>query len=226
MLLPASIAASMLLPGRTSLPFMCWDVINLLEEGVIQSIEFYDSCRTMVASTADNLQDLTVTIPPASLSLVLKKAREHSVRTTSHFSKKFSHAGQPVPIHTQAMEKGLEQTLDYARSGLASSGEADEQEPVSSRAQLEAVVEVTDDDIPLYYAEQMHTVIEEMVDLAISQLSESPSCPLADAVPGIVAKLKSTYVLDDGNQYSKFQVRELIGTIGRICGDEENLFGR
>ena len=103
--------------------------------------------------------------------------------------------------------------------------EADEQEPVSSCAQLEAVVEVTDDDIRLY-AEQMHTVIEEIVELAISQLSESPSCPPADAVPGIVAKLKSTYVLDDGKQYSKFQVTELIGIIGSIFGDEDNIFGR
>ena len=90
----------------------------------------------------------------------------------------------------------------------------------------EAVEEVTEEDRPIYAAEQMHEMIIQAMGMVCRQLSESPSWRLpADVTAGIVA-LRNTYVLGDGKLYPKSEARELIETIGRLCGDEENLFGR
>ena len=90
----------------------------------------------------------------------------------------------------------------------------------------EAAEEVTEEDRPQYAAEHMHEMILQVVEMVSRQLSESPSWRLpADAKAGIAA-LRKTYVLGDGKLHPKSEARELIGTIGRLCGDEENLFGR
>ena len=178
-----------------------WDALALFEGGTIQTVEFYDTCRTMVASTVNDHHVLTVTVPPAALSVVLAKARAHNVHIVSHLSKQYRHSARTRSIAPQALEEVAEQTP-------------------------EAVEEVTEEDRPQYAAEHMHKLILQAVEMVTRQLSESPSWHLpADSKAGIVA-LRRTYVLGDGKLYSKSDARELIGTVGRLCGDEENLFGR
>ena len=69
----------------------------------------------------------------------------------------------------------------------------------------------------------MQVLTQQFVDLAITELSESPrwqGVSVADeVVVNIAAKLRSTFVLDDGIKYSKSQGRKLFKVIERLCGE-------
>ena len=110
------------------------------------------------------------------------------------------------------------------QSALAKPICCDEPECYSARvdSEFKALVEkFKDEDIPQYSSKQMHTIIQEVVDLEISQLSEIPHWQGVpdDVVAGIVAKLKSSYVLADKTLYSRSHARELVETIGCLCRD-------
>jgi hypothetical protein len=95
-------------------------------------------------------------------------------------------------------------------------------EPECYSAQVEAMVDkFKDQDTPQYSSKQMHVIIQQVVDLEISQLREIPHWQGVpdDVVAGIVAKLQGSYVLSDGSFYSRSHARELVETIGCLCRD-------
>ena len=79
------------------------------------------------------------------------------------------------------------------------------------------------EDAPLYSGEQMQVLTQQFVDLAITELSESPrwqGVSVSDeVVANIAAKLKSTFVFNDGIMYSKAQGRKLFTVTERLCGE-------
>ena len=137
----------------------------------------------------------------SAMDTLLSPSSSISLHIASNFSKQYSHSSRTGSITPQALEEVAEQAP-------------------------EAVEEVTEEDRPQHAAEHMHEMIIQGMEIVSRLLSELPSWRLpADATPGIVA-LRKTYVLGDGKLYPKCEARELIGTIGRLCGDEEHLFGR
>merc|ERR1712194_282128 len=101
----------------------------------------------------------------------------------------------------------IKQTPAVASSGPTGSDEPGQPELDCSNNQVEAAMEITDEDFPEYNAEQMHMMIEETTLTLLEQLRETPRWQGASAqqVTALVAEHKSTYALGDGRMYSKTQ---------------------
>ena len=174
-------------------------VMGLLGKGIVQEVEFYDSCHTLVLTTAAGHREVIGGFPRDSLSAVLAEIREQKIHVTSFLDEQFTQ--QHVDIIGAA---------DLGHDGSAPTGSASTSQDDS-------------EDTPLYSGEQMQVLTQQFVDLAISQLSESPRWQgvsvSADIAANIVARLRSTFKLGGGVLYSKSQGRKLFEVVERLCGE-------
>ena len=185
---------------------------------------------------------------PVSLSISRSKQRRlRAVRTKNQMWSNLHHGAAADSVQAYEAEFSFEEKVaddmkfnsvadrlddavsiflddDNLQSALAKPICCDEPECYSAR--VEALVEkfkekFQDEDIPQYSSKQMHTIIQQVVDLEISQLREIPRWQGVpdDIVADIVAKLKSSYGLADGNLYSRSHARKLVETIGCLCRD-------
>jgi len=72
------------------------DIIQKIEQGLVRAVEFYDSCKTLVAASVDGHRQTIVQVPRESLSEVLAKLRGEKVQVKSYFDKKFIPPVQPA----------------------------------------------------------------------------------------------------------------------------------
>ena len=66
------------------------EIVAMMEESSLQSVEFFDSCRTVVTTTVQGHTSVIHNIPRQALSGLLEKLREQNVTIKSHFGKKFA----------------------------------------------------------------------------------------------------------------------------------------
>lgn len=198
------------------------DVVALLEQGTIQCIEFYDSCRTLVASGC-HLEGLVVTVPTSALPALLETARNHNVHIRSHFSKHFI----PDAVDESSSKVGEKAAGNCAADAVSEASTPEhalEDQADSHSARVNAMVEkFKDENVPQYSAEHMHEMIQPYAPIGIDQLSESPRWQGVRLLDGIafeiVAKVCADFRPGDDNLYSKSQAREAFEAVTRLCGD-------
>ena len=66
------------------------EIVVMMEESSLQSVEFFDSCRTVVTTTAQGHTSVINNIPRQTLSGLLEKLREQNVTIKSRLGKKLA----------------------------------------------------------------------------------------------------------------------------------------
>ena len=65
------------------------DIIDQLDQGLVRAVDFYDSCKTLVAEMVDGQTQAISNVPKDSLPQVVAKLRVNKVFMKSHFAKQF-----------------------------------------------------------------------------------------------------------------------------------------
>ena len=160
-----------------SSPFQ--EALKQLKAGAVQSIHFYDTCKTMVASMRDGRPDLVARVPSNALAALLVTARGQHTSVASHFGKAFSPAANL--------------TVEDSTAGNDSAcQESSKDAPEYSSEQVHSMIQET-----------ILLLIEQLRE------SPRWQGAAVDEIKRIAAEHKSVYMLGDGRMYSKAHVKEL-----------------